>query len=109
MRSGSSAAEVLMRDSHHPARSGARFGALGVIGFATIVLLGVVFSSWRTIEPGYVGIVFDKARHQVTNTLDPGWVFINPFTQSITRYPVGIQTLVMVRADQEGAVQGDDS
>jgi hypothetical protein len=31
------------------------------------VLLGVVFSSWRTIEPGYVGIGFDKARHQITN------------------------------------------
>jgi regulator of protease activity HflC (stomatin/prohibitin superfamily) len=82
---------------------------LGVIGLVVIALLGVVFSSWRTIEPGYVGIVFDKAHHQVTNTIDPGWVLINPLTQSITRYPVGIQTLVMVRADQEGVIQGDDS
>jgi regulator of protease activity HflC (stomatin/prohibitin superfamily) len=45
----------------------------------------------------------------VTNTLDPGWVFINPFTQSITKYPVGVQTLVMVHEAQEGEVKGDDS
>jgi regulator of protease activity HflC (stomatin/prohibitin superfamily) len=74
-----------------------------------VVVLGVTFSSWRTIDPGYVGIVFDKASHRVTNTLDPGWVFINPFTESITRYPVGVQTLVMVQSAQEGQTQGDDS
>jgi regulator of protease activity HflC (stomatin/prohibitin superfamily) len=68
-----------------------------------------LFTTWRTIEPGYVGIVFDKASHRVTNTLDPGWVFINPLTESITRYPVGIQTLVMVQQAQEGATKGDDS
>jgi regulator of protease activity HflC (stomatin/prohibitin superfamily) len=56
-----------------------------------------------------VGIVFDKASHRITNTLDPGWVFINPFTESITRYPVSVQTLVMVQANQEGQTKGDDS
>jgi regulator of protease activity HflC (stomatin/prohibitin superfamily) len=88
-----------------------------VFGIATLLVLatvavaiaGVVFAAWRTIDPGYVGIVFDKADRRVTNTLDPGWVFINPFSQSVTHYPVSIQTLVMVREAQEGAVSGDDS
>ena len=82
------------------------------LAVAALVALGVLlllFMSWRTIDPGYVGIVFDKASRRVTNTLDPGWVFINPFTQSITKYPVGVQTLVMVQYVGEGRVQGDDS
>ncbi len=92
-------------------RSGGMVGifTLGAALVVALLALGALFSAWRTIEPGYVGIVFDKASRRVTNTLDPGWVFINPFTQSITRYPVGVQTLVMVRENQEGRVQGDDS
>jgi regulator of protease activity HflC (stomatin/prohibitin superfamily) len=92
-----------------PIRPVARLGTLVIIAMVAVVVLGVTFSSWRTIDPGYVGIVFDKASHRVTNTLDPGWVFINPFTESITRYPVGVQTLVMVQSAQEGQTQGDDS
>ena len=90
-------------------RTAARLGTLSLIALIAIVLLGVLFSAWRTVDPGYVGIVFDKASRKVTATLDPGWVFINPFTQSITRYPVGLRTLVMVRAAQEGQTTGDDS
>ena len=92
-----------------PSRSVARLGTLLIIALVAIGALVVLFSTWRTIDPGFVGIVFDKASHQVTNTLDPGWVFINPLTESITRYPVGVQTLVMVQQNTEGKVTGDDS
>lgn len=89
-------------------------GLVGIFSLAAALLVALValllvFAAWRTIEPGYVGIVFDKASHQVTNTLDPGWVLINPFTQSITKYPVSLQTLVMVQQSAEGKTQGDDS
>ena len=83
--------------------------SLAAAVLAALIALLLLFMSWRTIEPGYVGIVFDKASRRVTNTLDPGWVFINPFTQSITRYPVGVQTLVMVQRANEGEAQGEDS
>ena len=91
-----------------------RQGLIGIFSLSAalvvaLVALVLLFMSWRTIDPGYVGIVFDKASRRVTNTLDPGWVFINPFTQSITKYPVGVQTLVMVEQAQEGEVKGDDS
>jgi len=70
----------------------------------------IVFSAWRSIRPGYVGIVFDKANHNVTTgALDPGWAFINPFTQAIQEYPITIQTYPMVQNSTEGPVQGDDS
>lgn len=102
----------MTRNANNPpatSRALTRLGTLVIVAVVAIALLSALFSAWRTIEPGYVGIVFDKASHQVTNTLDPGWVFINPFTQSITRYPVGVQTLTMVQASAEGQTQGDDS
>jgi len=92
-----------------PNRAAARLGTLVIIALLAIGGLSLLFSTWRTIDPGFVGIVFDKASHKVTNTLDPGWVFINPLTESITRYPVGVQTLVMVQENSEGKVTGDDS
>lgn len=79
-------------------------------GIVALVLLVITFSAWRSIRPGYVGIVFDKANHNVTTgALDPGWAFINPFTQAIQEYPVTIQTYPMVENSDEGPVRGDDS
>jgi regulator of protease activity HflC (stomatin/prohibitin superfamily) len=91
-----------------------RGGLVGVFSLAAAALIAVIalillFMAWRTIEPGYVGIVFDKASHRVSNTADPGWTFVNPFTESITKYPVSLQTLTMVQNNPEGRVQGDDS
>ncbi|GAC1384439.1 MAG: SPFH domain-containing protein [Herpetosiphon sp.] len=83
--------------------------ALGFGALLAVLALLLTFASWRTIRPGEVGIVFDKARSQVTNTAKPGWAFINPFTESITQYPVSLQTLTMVQATNEGKVKGDDS
>ena len=75
-----------------------------------VIVLFLVFSAWRTIQPGYVGIVFDKINHQVTSRqLEPGWAFVNPFSQDIREYPVTIITYSMVQKSSEGRVSGDDS
>jgi regulator of protease activity HflC (stomatin/prohibitin superfamily) len=88
----------------------ARIVTLLLVGFVALILLGLTFSAWRSIRPGYVGIVFDKANHNVTTgALDPGWAFINPFTQAIQEYPVTIQTYQMVQKATEGQTHGDDS
>ncbi len=88
----------------------ARLLSFVLAGVVAVILLIIVFSAWRNIRPGYVGIVFDKANHNVTTgALDPGWAFINPFTQAIQEYPVTIQTYQMVQNSDEGQVQGDDS
>src|SRR5262245_13817302 len=93
-----------------PNRAIARVGTLIVIGLIALVLLGLTVSAWRNISPGYVGIIFDKATHQVTTgALEPGWAFINPFTQAIQQYPVTIQTYSMVQKSTEGSTAGDDS
>ena len=76
----------------------------------TVGLLILIFSAWRNVNPGYVGVVFDKVNHKVTTgALEPGWAIINPFTQSIQEYPVTIQTYAMVQKGSEGSVSGDDS
>ena len=91
-------------------RAVARIGTLVVIAVIALVLLGLTLSAWRSIQPGYVGIVFDKANHNVTaSALEPGWAFINPFTQSIQQYPITIQTYSMIQKATEGQVSGDDS
>jgi len=88
----------------------ARIVTLVLVAIVALVLLGLTFSAWRSIRPGYVGIVFDKANHNVTTAaLDPGWAFINPFTQAIQEYPVTIQTYQMVQKGTEGQIRGDDS
>jgi regulator of protease activity HflC (stomatin/prohibitin superfamily) len=87
-----------------------RLRPIGIIVLVAVVLLGVVFSAWRSIRPGYVGIVFDKASHQVTTgAREPGWAFINPFTEAIQEYPITIQTYSMIQQAIEGSTAGDDS
>jgi regulator of protease activity HflC (stomatin/prohibitin superfamily) len=99
-----------MSRSSVPSRNLGRIGTLVVIAAIALGLLGLMTSSWRSIQPGYVGIVFDKANHNVTaGALEPGWAFINPFTQAIQEYPVTIQNYAMVLKSTEGATTGDDS
>ena len=91
-------------------KPGRGIGVLAIIALIALALLGFMFASWRNIRPGYVGIVFDKASHQVTaSALEPGWAFIHPFTQAIQEYPITIQTYEMVLKGSEGSVAGDDS
>lgn len=90
-------------------------GCVSIVGMvvAAVVLVSLavfLFSSMKTISPGYVGIVFDKQSHTVTTeAVEPGWKFINPLTQSIQSYPVTVRTYDMLKSDTEGPVQGDDS
>src|SRR3954452_6323998 len=97
-------------DRPSPSPPFARIITLVLVAIVAVFLLGLTFSAWRSIRPGFVGIVFDKANHNVTTgALDPGWAFINPFTQAIQEYPVTIQTYQMVQKGSEGQTRGDDS
>lgn len=92
------------------ARIGSRIGVLITIAVIAVALLALMFSSWRNIRPGYVGIVFNKASHDVNaGAQRPGWAFINPFTEAIQEYPITIQTYSMLLKSSEGSIDGDDS
>ena len=94
--------------ANSPLRPAFRLGTLFIAAVVALILLVFTFSTWRNINPGYVGIVFDKAHHNVTTgALDPGWAFINPLTQAIQEYPVTIQTYPMVQSTYEGTERDD--
>lgn len=90
--------------------SGRRITTLFIALVLMIAALVLLFMSWKTIPPGYVGIAFNKATNKVTTgALEPGWTLINPFTTAIKEYPVTIQTYVMVQSGGEGSTVGNDS
>ncbi|HEY1011184.1 MAG TPA: prohibitin family protein [Herpetosiphonaceae bacterium] len=87
-----------------------KIGSWAIGGILALIAVVILSRSWRSIPPGYVGIEFNKFTNQVTTTaLEPGWVFVNPFTSAIQEYPVTVQTYIMVLAGGEGQGSGDDS
>jgi len=84
----------------------ARVSVLSLVAIIGVFLVALLVASWRTIQTGNVGIVFDKSVHQIKATpLKPGWALVNPFTQHVQEYPVTIQTYSMLYQ----GVEGDDS
>jgi len=72
-------------------------GTLSVIGLIVVVLfaiigLGALVSSIISIEPGFVGIVFDKQTRDISPIpLHPGWSFVKPFTVQVIELETRIQ------------------
>lgn len=87
-------------------------GRLIGVGVTILVIAAIatslVGSIWKSVDLGYAGVIFDKVNNTVRQST-PGWVFINPFTESLTQYPASVRTLIMVQATGEGQVAGDDS
>lgn len=73
-------------------------------GLTVAVLLVAVLTSWVTITPGHVGIVFNKIRGGVQPVaLHQGYNFRWPLVESITEYPVSLRTYSEI-----GAGEGSD-
>jgi regulator of protease activity HflC (stomatin/prohibitin superfamily) len=80
---------------------------------ATVLVLAVLIlgsASVENIQPGYVGVLFDRQTGDVRVAFPhPGFAFKTPLVQSVVQYPVGTQVLTMVQRNVEGRIQGDDS
>ncbi len=72
-------------------------GALSMVGLIVVVIfaiigLGALVSSIVSIEPGFVGIVFDKQTREINPIpLHPGWSFVKPFTVQVIELETRIQ------------------
>jgi len=72
-------------------------GTLSLIGLIVAVLfaiigLGALVSSIISIEPGFVGIVFDKQTKEINPVpLHPGWSFVKPFSVQVIELETRIQ------------------
>lgn len=85
-------------------------GAMITAAVLVIAVLVVGSASVENIQPGYVGVLFDRQTGDVRVAFPhPGFAFKTPLVQSVVQYPVGTQVLTMVQRNTEGRVTGDDS
>jgi regulator of protease activity HflC (stomatin/prohibitin superfamily) len=97
-------AGLILKRSPEP---GSRFsGIITKVGILVIVL-GLIFASFKIIEPGQVGVqtLFGSVQNDV---LESGPHFINPLV-SVTNFSVQTQNYTMSAKSNEGQVEGDDA
>src|SRR5579862_1342103 len=82
--------------------------ASGVVLAVILVVLAAIYSSFTIIQPGNVGVVFNRWSGAL-KTVGQGVAWRVPWVTQVQSYPVALRTYTMVRRAEEGAVQGDDS
>ncbi len=82
--------------------------ASGVVLGAILFLLVAIYGSFTVIQPGNVGVVFNRWSGTL-KTVGQGVAWRIPWITQVQSYPVALRTYTMVRRSEEGAVQGDDS
>lgn len=79
---------------------------LVLIGILVIFLFRSIFVF---IPAGYVGVIYDKGRGVLPNTLGEGLSIVIPFWQSVQLFDARLQEYTMTSAPDEGAIRRDDS
>src|SRR5262245_41406184 len=82
--------------------------ASGVVLAVIVVVLAAIYGSFTVIQPGNVGVVFNRWSGAL-KTVGQGGAWRVPWVTQVQSYPVALRTYTMVRRGEEGAVQGDDS
>ena len=80
----------------------------GIVLGGILVLAAVVYGSFTIIQPGNVGVVFNRWSGAL-KTVGQGVAWRVPWVTQVQSYPVALRTYTMVRRSAEGSVQGDDS
>ncbi len=73
-----------------------------------IFLVAAVWSSFTIIQPGNVGVVFNRWSGAL-KTVGQGVAWRVPWITQVQSYPVALRTYTMVQRGGEGAERGDDS
>ncbi len=79
-----------------------------ISGISAFILLVALFSSYKVIQPGNVGVVFNKVTGNLS-THPQGLVFKIPFLTTVQSYPSSLRTYTMVSRAGEGSSNTDDS
>src|ERR1700753_73751 len=95
---------IVLKRSPEP---GSHFANIVRIAGVIIVILGLLSSSVKIIDPGKVGVqvLFGKVQDGV---LESGLHVINPFVE-VTTFSVQTENYTMSGKDNEGQQQGDDA
>jgi regulator of protease activity HflC (stomatin/prohibitin superfamily) len=82
--------------------------ASGSMLAAILFLLLAAYSSFTIIQPGNVGVVFNRWSGAL-KTVGQGVAWRVPWITQVQSYPVALRTYTMVERSVEGSVRGDDS
>ncbi|MDF2433302.1 MAG: hypothetical protein JWP44_2933 [Mucilaginibacter sp.] len=95
---------IVLRRSPEPGNRLA--GVVNVVGLG-IVIVGLLLSSVKIIDPGKVGVqaLFGKVQD---NVLESGLHFINPMVE-VTTFSIQTENYTMSAKNNEGQVEGDDA
>ena len=82
--------------------------ASGVVLALVLLLVAAVYSSFTIIQPGNVGVVFNRFSGAL-KTVGQGVAWRIPWVTQVQSYPVALRTYTMVSRSEEGSVRGDDA
>src|SRR2546427_6507872 len=82
--------------------------SIGIVLGGTIVLVAVVYSSFTIIQPGNVGVVFNRWSGAL-KTVGQGVAWRVPWVTQVQSYRVALRAYTMVQRGPEGSMRGDDS
>ena len=82
--------------------------ASGVVLALVLLLVAAEYSSFTIIQPGNVGVVFNRFSGAL-KTVGQGVAWRIPWVTQVQSYPVALRTYTMVSRSEEGSVRGDDA
>ena len=91
-------------DLRAQARAASSVVSVAIVGLA----LAAVYSSFSVIQPGNVGVVFNRWSGSL-RAAGQGVVWRIPWITQVQSYPIALRTYSMVARAGEGSAQGDDS
>src|SRR5216117_1153127 len=80
----------------------------GIVLSGILVLVAVGYGSFTIIQPGNVGVVFNRWSGAL-KTVGQGVEWRVPWITQVQSYPIALRTYTMVQRGGEGTAQGDDS
>ncbi len=82
--------------------------ASGTVLALILVVFAAAWASFTIIQPGNVGVVFNRWSGSL-KTVGQGVAWRIPWITQVQSYPIALRTYTMVRRGEEGSARGDDS
>ena len=82
--------------------------ASGLVLALVLLLVAAVYASFTVIQPGNVGVVFNRFSGAL-KTVGQGVAWRIPWVTQVQSYPVALRTYTMVTRSEEGSGRGDDA
>lgn len=82
--------------------------ASGLVLALVLLVVAAVYASFTIIQPGNVGVVFNRFSGAL-KTVGQGVAWRIPWVTQVQSYPIALRTYTMVSRSEEGSLRGDDA